>query len=209
MPNYQNGKVYKITCPHGKCYIGSTTQLLCSRMSSHRYDVKCGRKKCAYDVFSCCGQAVITLIEKYPCNDKEELLTRERFHIQSTPCVNKTVPLRTREEYRVDTKVQKQKLDKAYRESHKSEIKAYMKAYQLHNKDAIRLQKKLKYQQHKSEVAQKGKLYRERNKGVIQERKRLAYLKAKQNTYVCKCGKTVPFIRKRVHESTKHHKQSM
>ena len=37
MPNYQNGKIYKLVCDDPeKIYIGSTTQRLSARLSSHK-----------------------------------------------------------------------------------------------------------------------------------------------------------------------------
>ena len=36
MPNYKNGKMYKLICNNtGKIYIGSTTVLLCKRLAGH------------------------------------------------------------------------------------------------------------------------------------------------------------------------------
>ena len=42
MPEYKNGKIYKIVSNHmpDTCYIGSTTQTLCKRFGGHRSDYK-------------------------------------------------------------------------------------------------------------------------------------------------------------------------
>lgn len=48
---------------------------------------------------------MITLKEKFPCNDNDELHARERFYIDNNDCVNKNIPGRTAEEYKNDNKV--------------------------------------------------------------------------------------------------------
>lgn len=55
----------------------------------------------------------IVLLEDYPCEDKEQLLKRERHYIESLICVNKRIPSRPQKEYK-----------KLYREKNKESIKA-------------------------------------------------------------------------------------
>ena len=46
MPNYQNGKIYKLVSPHtDEIYIGSTVARLCKRFGNHKNLVK---GACAY-----------------------------------------------------------------------------------------------------------------------------------------------------------------
>ena len=102
MVNYQNVKIYKIT-GGGLTYIGSTTLKLNQRMAHHKSDHKhhsgYGTKNItSYGVFEH-PDVSMTLIEKYPCNDKEELLARERYWIENSECVNKIIPTRTHKEY--------------------------------------------------------------------------------------------------------------
>lgn len=86
MPNYNNAKIYKIVSPY--CYlpyIGSTTQPLSRRMAEHRSL----RNSCRSSIIISKGDAKIVLIENYPCDNKEELIKRERQIIESVDCVNK------------------------------------------------------------------------------------------------------------------------
>jgi hypothetical protein len=67
MPNYQDGKIYKIESPQtDKVYIGSTTQKLCDRMTNHRSSLKIfdlhKKKNCtSFDILRT-GDAKIYLI---------------------------------------------------------------------------------------------------------------------------------------------------
>ena len=38
-------------------------------------------------------------MEKYPCNSKEELYSREGHHIQITECINKRIAGRSKKQY--------------------------------------------------------------------------------------------------------------
>ena len=100
MPDYQKSKIYKIWSPScDKIYIGSTTETrLCQRMA----DIKKEHKRhlngiyngnnTSYDIIAL-GDAVIELIESFPCNSKDELLKRHAYHINLNKdiCINKTV----------------------------------------------------------------------------------------------------------------------
>jgi len=50
----------------------------------------------------------ILLVENYPCNNIDELRKQERFYIENNDCVNKNIPGRTKQEYRI-TNVEKEK----------------------------------------------------------------------------------------------------
>ena len=90
MPNYELGKIYKITSPHtDKIYIGSTCEKhLSNRLAGHKSDYKRMLKLKeegfnTYPKITSCeliklGDVEIVLIENYPCNDRYELLRRER-----------------------------------------------------------------------------------------------------------------------------------
>jgi len=44
MPDYQNGKIYKIWSPEGDdIYIGSTTEILCRRLAAHKSNYNTGK----------------------------------------------------------------------------------------------------------------------------------------------------------------------
>jgi len=90
MPDYQKGQIYKLVSNHtDNIYIGSTTQPLRKRLGGHissykKWGVKMG---CTSFELLKFGDTKIILIEKYPCNDKDELTSRERHHIENTPNV--------------------------------------------------------------------------------------------------------------------------
>lgn len=92
MPNYQNGKVYKIVSDlpehKGACYVGSTCKTLCSRMTHHRAQCKKGKMAQLYVIMRQFGIAhfSIILVEAFPCANKEELRARERHHMELLNC---------------------------------------------------------------------------------------------------------------------------
>ena len=93
-------------------YIGSTCDKLNRRMSEHRANYKQYLKGkynyiTAFDILKY-GDAEICLIENFPCEDKQQLLQREGFHVRRfkghSNCVNKYIPGRTKKQYREDKK---------------------------------------------------------------------------------------------------------
>jgi len=148
MPNYQNGKIYKITSGD-IIYIGSTCEpTLARRLAKHVANYT-GFKKgkdhfiSSYTLIET-GQYEITLIELFPCGSKDELTARERFHIETNECVNRSIPGRTKEEHldrmRKHYETNKEYLQermKSYREDHKEQIAEQRKAYRIANRDIV------------------------------------------------------------------------
>lgn len=85
MPNYQNGKIYKIVnSQNTEIYIGSTVRTLAQRMALHRagarktsqvFGMQDYMAKMGIDKFR------IVLLESFPCANKDELRAREQYHI--------------------------------------------------------------------------------------------------------------------------------
>ncbi len=104
MPDYKNGKIYKLVCDAtNKIYVGSTTEkYLSTRLAKHKYDFK-NREKQNKNLSSCeifnNDNYRIELIECYECNNKYELEKRERYWIENLDCVNLIKPTKTRDEY--------------------------------------------------------------------------------------------------------------
>ncbi len=110
MPDYQEGKIYKIvSLQTDKIYIGSTTQRLTKRKIEHKANYNSYlkgkyRNTTSFEIMKL-EDVDIILLESFPCDTKEQLLLRERYYIQNTKnCVNKTIPMRTRKEYNKDNK---------------------------------------------------------------------------------------------------------
>ena len=83
MPDYSNGKIYKIhSYQTDLVYYGSTTDTLCRRFSGHKTSMKMGNNTSSKQILEY-NDAIITLIELFPCNSRSELESRERFYIEN------------------------------------------------------------------------------------------------------------------------------
>lgn len=107
--NYDNGKIYKVcSFQTDKVYYGSTTQPLCKRMTEHRRNLKKYKNGKYWNISV--NQVLeyddskIILVESWPCNNKYELETRERFYIENNYCVNKYIPCRSKGEWKKQDK---------------------------------------------------------------------------------------------------------
>ena len=100
MVNYQDGKIYKIECMTTHLvYYGATCEPhLSRRLAGHRSTFeRFNREKSknystSFEVLKH-GNYCISLVEKYACNSKDELASREKYYIATNDCVNKSVPL--------------------------------------------------------------------------------------------------------------------
>jgi hypothetical protein len=94
MPDYSNGKIYKIVCNiTGDVYVGSTCEpILARRLAGHVKSYKCwlngkGNNMTSYKIIAT-GNYDIVLIELFPCNTKDQLHARESHYTQTIQCVN-------------------------------------------------------------------------------------------------------------------------
>jgi len=134
MPDYKNGKIYKIWSPHGDdIYIGSTTQPLYKRLSGHKHNRLCSSKI----LFEKYTDVKIELIESYPCENKDELNKREGEYIRNNICVNRCVAGRTKQQHYEDNKEKNKEKKKDYRENNKEKINEYNKEYYANNKEKL------------------------------------------------------------------------
>jgi hypothetical protein len=202
MPNYNNGKIYKIVDnTDGNIYIGSTIEKLCQRIQRHKSDYKrylegkCG--KCmSYDIIQN-GNFDIVLIESIHCESKEELHKKERYYIELFDCVNKNIPGRTKKEYRTDNKHKLSEISKEYYENNKEQVKAKVNEYRINNEVKIKIKKKEFYQANQQKLLETNKQYRLENKDKIKERKAIKY--------TCACGSETCLHHKARHERSKKH----
>jgi len=152
MVNYKDGKIYKIVDnTNGNIYIGSTCcKLLCQRLRQHKNDynrfINGKKNDMSSFVIIKNNDYYIELIENYPCDSKDELHKRERHFIKTLKCVNRSIPTRTRKEWKTDNKETLFIKNKEYRENKKKQIKEsrikykgkyseYLKKYYQINKD--------------------------------------------------------------------------
>jgi len=143
MPDYQEGKIYKIyNTVNDEIYIGSTTRKLCERMADHRRRIN-GRDQNfpIYKAFRDHGidNFFIELIEKYPCNDIDELRKKEGEYIKELkPCLNRRVPGRSKADYYNENRSTELQKMRVYRESNKEAINEQKKQYRENNKEYIK-----------------------------------------------------------------------
>ena len=99
MPDYKNGKIYKIECNKtGLCYYGSTTQPLNLRLNQHRCQTATNGMYLSSKEIMMNADYSIKLIEEYPCDTKQELLIREEHYTSNNDCVNMRKAYISREE---------------------------------------------------------------------------------------------------------------
>ena len=160
---YNNGKIYKIehiNNTDGDIYVGSTTKSLNYRLERHIQDYKLFKLNykvskinsfILFDNYGGVDNFKITLIENVNVESKNELLQREAYYIKTLKCINKVVPLRTRSEYKNDTKEHIKEYSKQYYENNKDKLKTKCSCecgstYTLnHKSDHIKTKKHIKY----------------------------------------------------------------
>ena len=154
MCDYSQGKIYKVFSPSKNIsYYGSTTYDLQKRLINHIRKYKYYKDgKTNYvsvnDVLEC-DDAVIELVENFSCNNKKELGDREGYYIKNNECINKNIPGRTQEEWKLEHKEQikqyQKEYQKEYRTNNKDYYNDYRKTYYEDNKEKIKQYHKEKY----------------------------------------------------------------
>ena len=152
MPNYELGKIYKIIDnTNDNIYIGSTCERSLSiRIAKHRAKYRMyiknnssGDYYTSFEILKNDNFSII-LLEDYPCENKDQLRMRERYHIEKLNCVNKRIEGRTEQEYnKMYYEKNKEKLLNQY-EMNKEAIKLKHREYRLKNRDAINEKKREK-----------------------------------------------------------------
>lgn len=175
MEKYNRGKVYKLVSDKSNLvYYGSTICKLSIRLAKHRYEYKKNlsnekSNKTAYKLLEL-GDAKIILVEDFPCERKEQLLSRERYYIENNDCVNKCIPITnmTAKEYskkwRDTNKDKKREMDRIYKAKNKEKLKEQSKLYREKNKEKLKERDRLAYQKNKEKRRKQMKQYNEKNK---------------------------------------------
>jgi hypothetical protein len=198
-PNYDNGKIYRILCPDGHFYIGSTVSTLSVRMNTHKQKSKIETSRLYTHVKSNNGWdgVIIELLEEYPCTTARELTAREDYYIRShksnPKCLNENRSHVTPEErieaqkkYYEEHKEEIIEYHRKYTEQNREQVDAYQAQYRLENAEKRRAysrqyakdhpeEKKARrrqhYQENKEHVYQKCKEYNEAHKDEVREYK--------------------------------------
>ena len=133
MPNYLNGKVYKIVDnTNGNVYIGSTAEpTLARRLAGHvrtyKHWVRTGKGNTkSFDIIKN-GDYRIVLLETCPCSNKDELTQREQHHMDHNECINQKRAYLTAE--------QREEYFKQYGIDNKDKRKEYNAQYHIDNQE--------------------------------------------------------------------------
>ena len=197
--NYDNTMFYKLVCKDlniGECYVGHTTDF---KRRKHEHKIHCnndmakGYHRYVYNYIRSNGgwdNWDLILIENRKCDNKLDALKKEREHIEILHAtLNKVIPTRTDQEYKIQNKLCK--------ETHKDKIKEKMQHYRDEHKDKIKEQNKIYKDEHKDKIKEQMQHYRENNKDAIKEyRKQIC---------VCSCGASYTFMHKARHEKSNKH----
>ena len=182
--DYANGQIYKISSQsHPELvYYGSSCQRLSQRLHQHKisYQLFLNKKfryTTSFEIVKL-DDCYISPVESYPCSNKTELHSRERWYIQNNNCVNKVVPTRTHKEYR---------------ENNREALAEKTKEYYENNRETIAEKKKEYYENNRDTVLEKQKKYNENNKDKLTQQ------------ISCECGGRYQFQKKARHEQSKRH----
>tara|TARA_R110001592_G_scaffold201283_1_gene450354 strand:- start:15 stop:584 length:570 start_codon:yes stop_codon:yes gene_type:complete len=162
MPDYKNGKIYKIVCYEtDEIYVGSTVRDIEDRLYEHK---KSSNVCCSKQIIDR-NNYYIELLETYPCNNEFELKLKEGEYQKSMKCINKLIAGRTEAEYRQDNK---EKISKNNRE------------YRQNNLETVRAHDKERYQDNKETINARHREWRQNNKEAIKAHK--------SKVVICECG---------------------
>lgn len=162
MCDYSQSKIYKVYSPSKNIsYYGSTTHDLQKRLINHIRKYKYYKDgKTNYvsvnDVLEG-DDAIIELVENFSCNNRKELTDREGYYIKNNECINKNIPGRTPEEYRLENIDYYKEYSKDYYNDNKDKFKKYSKEYRTNNKDYYNEYRKTYYEDNKEKIKQYSK----------------------------------------------------
>ena len=163
---------------------------------------------------------IVLEIEKFPCNDNNELRKREDdLMVEYTNRLNDRRASRSKKEYERDNKEHIKKYYEIYNENHKEDNKIYYennkehikevhKIYYENNKEHIKEESKIYRENHKEEK----KIYRENNKEHIKEVKK-TYRENNKETIkensgrkiTCECGSIIRHAYMYIHKKSIKH----
>ena len=146
--NYQNGKIYCIrNYVDDDVYVGSTIQALSKRMETHRSMCRIESKKSNFKLYKKMKEIgtehfYIELIEKHPCECKEELFKKEGEWIRKIGTLNGYIAGRTRkessDEYRKNNPEKCKQIVENWRANNEERFKKWQSNRWEQNKDKLK-----------------------------------------------------------------------
>jgi hypothetical protein len=197
------GRVYTIRSHQTtNVYVGSTTQILCKRLSDHRVNYKSFingeyHYVTSYEIIQYADNYIELLYE----NEFEsvDMLRKKEgdFIREMMNCVNKFIPGRTDKEYYEDHKARILERQKKYNEKHTEQISERQKKYYEKHTEQILEKAKIYYNKNKEIKLEKAKQYQEDHKTQISEKHKIKY--------TCQCGSICSKGAKSIHERSQKH----
>ena len=174
--------IYKIHCNiTGDDYYGSTKNLN-SRMSSHKCNTSKQNSKriCTSKKIINGGDYTVSVVESLDVESKQDALYRERYYIENNPCVNDSIPIKSKEEraevkakYRVNNRHQQAN----YRKANAKLLAEKQLARHNANKDEINAKRRdAKYTCEVCRIEGLSKAHRARHEKTAQHQSALAAL---------------------------------
>lgn len=176
---YAKGKVYRlVNSVDNEEYVGSTCDTLPKRLYKHKYDAKLKTSRRVYQHMNAVGlnNVDIVLVEEFPCNNKMELLRRERYWVDELkPTLNKNIPARTKQEYYTDNIDKMREISAKHYADNAEKIKRRVAKYREKNSDMIK-EKKLEYRARNADMIKNNQAkWRAENADKVRENKAKYY----------------------------------
>lgn len=170
--------IYRLDCPDGFFYIGSTKQSLEQRFYSHKRDSKKYNRK-LYTHINSIGWDSIKIIILEECDDtirqqrEDELI---KASLLDTKCLNHnrvSITVNEKIEYQRQYYVSRKEEKRQYQSAHKEEIIEYQKQYHSAHKEEIVEYQRQYYSAHKEKIVEYQKQYQSARKEKLAEQRRL------------------------------------
>ena len=210
MPDYNKSIIYKIyDNTNGDTYYGSTCNELRFRIKSHKSNARAEStaRPCKSKSIILNDDWIYSVVEKFPCETKHELHTRERYWIENNNCVNKQIPTKTQKEYDderyANNKEEEQKRARDYYNNHKEEQSARSKQYGAENRAWIQEKRAVLVQCDCGMMVQK--YYLPKHKTTTNHINLMNPPPPPPTIIICECGLEIARIRKSKHIKTAKH----
>ena len=198
---YKKAKIYRLVNEvDGEFYVGSTCTSLARRLSSHRGMAKVKPNQKVYKHLNSIGfdKVSIILVEEYSCENKMQLETRERKHIEELkPTLNSSIPTRTRAEF---NEANRDKM-KQYYQDNRNTIINRAKQYLRDNPEKAIENRNRYVENNQEKVSETNAKYYENNKAKL--------LEAMATKVKCECGCEVSKGNMSKHIATTKHTKRM